>query len=353
MDQLDFLPSSQSDAIMVKEEPTQIDTEEYDYSRLQLSHTPEKERPNASMKVPCRLHNPPPGSIEFANQYLWDYVPHSPPYMPPNIKKNRKHPNSVFASSCTNANRTFETEKHEKKRFRLNLQSRKDNTNYSSLPYITPPNSPISGRRNIAPLGVNEFDYHKTLETGFQRPSHRLKFYFHLVVLLLKSLFVNTFNYFQNHKCSKHVILGLVITLSLGVVANHSIESTHVRENEIAMQIISQVVSSKEALKTAGSAQFEALKWVAKQDPMQLSPDDERIIIRYALAVFYHSMTTIEGRNQWDHNTWLSGHSVCQWKGVLCTHTWEKSQYAEVIGLNLIDVQGRLPGSELAALVSL
>ena len=143
------------------------------------------------------------------------------------------------------------------------------------------------------------------------------------------------------------LILSLVLFAS---IVDHVLESSrNMRIEDIRNILITQNISSIETIRIRGTPQHGALQWIANYDPLQLDPSDVNILIRYALGVFYYSVSTVEKDvMSWDDGTWLKGVSVCDWKGVLC----HNSQDAQVIGLHLSYIQGRLP-NELASLSEL
>ena len=97
------------------------------------------------------------------------------------------------------------------------------------------------------------------------------------------------------------------------------------------------------------SPEFLALKWLTTGDPQKLSPNNmtqrNDVIERFSLAVFYYSTGGSDGaedaaidesespRKAWKDSTgWLTGESVCDWKGVSCTEVETEDR---VFGLEL------------------
>mmetsp|Transcript_13145 Transcript_13145/g.15303 ORF Transcript_13145/g.15303 Transcript_13145/m.15303 type:complete len:278 (-) Transcript_13145:846-1679(-) len=259
--------------------------------------------------IPRGIHAPPPGSIEIASQYLWENERQTPPYRLYGYRSNQD-----YSSQRDNTI--------------LNLRkSRKES--YSSLSYITPPSSPQSrasaGIRNIAPLGFSDYDYHETInmKSGFNQGCEKLKdrciIFLGFTKRILKIFFVTA---------RKGYIVALItIILIMGIVAlvhhrpiNESNRENITLESQVWDLIIDRGISNSTILNTPDSPQYRALHWVAKDVPMQLDPTNDTILIRYACAVFYYSVSTIakEGTTGWDRNTWMLETSVCFWHGVTC-----------------------------------
>ena len=277
---------------------------------------------------PRGLHKPPDGSIEFANKYLWNYdTPHSPPRT-----KSRRH--RLFDMI-----KPIKTKGHEQ-----------CSHVPPSLPFVSPPNSPLSRERNIAPLGIDEFDYHSTVygvsSVGcLQKVLEFLKLVATSVMNFLQSIYINL---------NKPSRLKWILSFCIFVVVMILIDFTHQpinHEKAFALQIMDSGLSDFEALNNPASAQFQALKWIAN-DQSDISTPDFHFFVRYGLAVFYYSVKTYKGSVPWDKSTWLTEKSVCDWHGVICHHDFDYLPQSEVVGLNLTNVMGQLP-KELSVLVSL
>lgn len=143
------------------------------------------------------------------------------------------------------------------------------------------------------------------------------------------------------------------------------------RFNALREIVVASTFSLGPHLDTTGTAQNLALRWLTDDDPAKLEPDDDAILQRYALAVFYFS-TYVASEFQddvaqvqqggWKYmDYWMSDKGICLWYGVSCpahlhegvqeTHYNENS---DVIKLNLTDnnIRGTIP-SELSALENL
>ena len=132
------------------------------------------------------------------------------------------------------------------------------------------------------------------------------------------------------------------------------------RLQKITKKVLSMSLSSKASLQTEGTAQYNALQWVALYDQAQLSVSDPGLMQRYALAVLYYSSKDIHYDSKekplspgWEsYDNWMSEKGVCIWYGVECVGadsvTYDSN--AEITLLNLTDnkVSGTIP-SELAA----
>ena len=130
-------------------------------------------------------------------------------------------------------------------------------------------------------------------------------------------------------------------------------------------------LTSFEDLTTVGTSQHLALVWLTDYDDAKLKADDDALLQRYGLAVFYFStfpnldinnIAAQEKYGAWFNNDyWLSEKGFCDWYGVTCeTHLYKRVQVNHynangvVVGLNLTEnhVRGTIP-SELAALENL
>jgi len=109
-----------------------------------------------------------------------------------------------------------------------------------------------------------------------------------------------------------------------------------------ALHDIITVVSETKALADVTSSQYRAHQWLLYEDPLSLSPTNgipkERIIQRYALAVFYFA--TGGGLQSWSINNWMKG-DECRdsWIGVGCT----EDGVVRVLSLNNQGLSGTLP----------
>ena len=145
------------------------------------------------------------------------------------------------------------------------------------------------------------------------------------------------------------------------------------RYEAISKRIIDDGITTKKTLLTAGTAQNQALLWIANEDPARMAPTANFLLERYSLAVFYYSthgdnmfQTTIvnttitsdgkeelqttggtssgetesgisleapaegevtafgddlAGQPNWlNEQYWLSGSGYCNWHGVQCHH---------------------------------
>ena len=289
---------------------------------------PNKDMNCETNAFPRGLHKPPDGSIEFANKHLWNY---NTSYSPPQTT-SRRH-------------RLFNIIKPTKMKG-LDQCSQVS----PSLPFVSPPNSPLSRERNIAPLGFDEYDYHSTVygvSSGscLQKVLKFLKLLATSVINCLLSIYINL-NIPHRLKWILSSCIFLVVMILIGFSQkpiNH--------EKAFARKIIDSGLSDFEALNNPASAQFQALKWIASGQ-MDISTPDIHLFVRYGLAVFYYSVKTFKGTMPWDRSTWLTDNSVCDWHGVLCHHDFDYLPQAEVVGLNLTNVLGQVP-KELSVLVSL
>jgi hypothetical protein len=87
---------------------------------------------------------------------------------------------------------------------------------------------------------------------------------------------------------------------------------------------------------TAGSPQNSALNWILYGDEKKLQVNDETLIQRYSLSVFYYAL----GGPQWPTaSSWLTANSECQYTGVAC------NEFGFVTTIALVDnkLKGSLP----------
>jgi hypothetical protein len=74
-------------------------------------------------------------------------------------------------------------------------------------------------------------------------------------------------------------------------------------------------VSSSVALQDMFSPQFEAYRWILRDDPLQLGACATSLIQRYILVLFHNQLNG----NFWGKTAdWLTGTSECMWANVVC-----------------------------------
>eukprot|EP00980_Cylindrotheca_fusiformis_P007191 scaffold1514_cov118-Cylindrotheca_fusiformis.AAC.11 len=100
-------------------------------------------------------------------------------------------------------------------------------------------------------------------------------------------------------------------------------------------------VSSQKSLSDRGSAQFNALSWLADIDTGTPMEDGEQLRSRYIMAVFYYSL---DGPSWVDTtNEWLSEADECSWNGVTCN---TENQLQSIVLDSFMNIAGTVP-SEL------
>ena len=139
------------------------------------------------------------------------------------------------------------------------------------------------------------------------------------------------------------IIIGALLGLSLflfGVVAisqrakggtnNPTSIQDEVRYQSLRHVVLESTFTSQPVLDAVGTAQNLALRWLTDDDPAKLETDDDAILQRYALAVFYFStyvaseisdQSTGSGelKGGWTYmDFWMSDKGVCLWYGVSC-----------------------------------
>ena len=137
--------------------------------------------------------------------------------------------------------------------------------------------------------------------------------------------------------------------------------------------LLDNKVTSEDRLENQSSSVSRALRWLADEDPAELSPDDPALVSRFALAtLFYsvhpsvaHASNTARQVNEedesgatatdvtlgWTHeDSWMTKASVCNWYGVDC----DEQDASTVVHVNMTTngLEGTIP-VELASLSSL
>jgi len=132
-----------------------------------------------------------------------------------------------------------------------------------------------------------------------------------------------------------------------------------IRIEVIKQRIIEAGLTNSRDLKNLQSIPFYALRWLSDTDEALLSPGDDHLLERYALAVLYYSsrpdIAKAHSNGKWwlfnskknRFANWMTGAGVCEWQGVLCVDR-------KVMELNLTNQQmeGTIP-SELKGLFNL
>jgi hypothetical protein len=83
-------------------------------------------------------------------------------------------------------------------------------------------------------------------------------------------------------------------------------------------------ISDFDDLTTEGTAQYNALDWLANYDPAKITAENEHTLGRYALAVFFFSTSgKPSGKGTPESNwasskNWMTGSGFCIWEGVEC-----------------------------------
>ena len=137
------------------------------------------------------------------------------------------------------------------------------------------------------------------------------------------------------------------------------------------LQNVFRNISDTGKMTDPSSAEFLALKWLTTDDPQQLSPNNttqrSMIIERFCLAVLYYSTGGVDAADSetvggdgttddsgsstttWvDDSGWLTGESVCEWKGISCT---DAAATEGVFGIGLGTFHSCFPLSGVSILV--
>ena len=107
-------------------------------------------------------------------------------------------------------------------------------------------------------------------------------------------------------------------------------------------------VSTKESLSQLHTPQLKALDWIANRDPLQLEPDSNHLLQRYALAVLYFATSELGWKREMN---WLSPLHECEWKADGGVRACDSNQYITDLSL-WNNLKGILP-VELGALTKL
>ncbi len=286
---------------------------------------------NMSTGIPRGYHRPPSGYTDIANQYLWN-DDDSFTYMPYNASlwgyrdssssgsEHRIVFKSPFTQNVSNTAQTSSTSPAS------NFTSNRPNETSHSLPDGL-------DATNVTTLGTRVFMSSST------------------VILILKKCILYLITFFKDKKYVKKLIFGVMTLVCVGnfIHSLMSMQRSQKRRHQIQMYILNRNISSIDVFSNKDSPQNDAMNWLTNSDVLRLEPFDESIFVRYSLAVFYFSMTNIDGTIQWDNsNTWLSELDICLWSGIIC----DISNTSEVIGLTIGNVRGQLPVKELSTLVS-
>ena len=107
-------------------------------------------------------------------------------------------------------------------------------------------------------------------------------------------------------------------------------------------------ISTKESLSQLHTPQMKALDWIANRDSLQLEPDSNHLLQRYALAVLYFSTSELGWKREMH---WLSPLHECEWKAEGGVRACDSNQYITDVSL-WNNLKGILP-VELGALTKL
>ena len=143
--------------------------------------------------------------------------------------------------------------------------------------------------------------------------------------------------------------IGLAVGLGIGLSrrqnnwsANPAVElptdSPTITRRELLRQVLERV-SGADMLADEESPRFQALNWLANEDPAILPTDSDKqkIVERYIVALVYFN----NNGSSWEEQTnWLSRFPVCEWHrytmGVICNDD------GYIIGLRLGDLSGTI-----------
>lgn len=301
-------------------------------NKLAACSPTEVEVPKMSTSIPRGYHRPPSGYTDIANQYLWNDDDNFTYTMPNNTSlwgyrdssSSGSEHRIVFKSPLTqNVSNIAQTSSTSST---SNITSNRPNATSHTL-------SDRLDATNVTTLGTRVLMSSSTL------------------TLILKNCILYLITFFKEKAYLKKLMIGIMTLVCVGNFIHSLItmQRSQNRRYQIKMQILNRNISSIDAFTNSNSPQNDALNWLTKLHLLKSEPFDESNFVRYSLAVFYFSMTSIDDTMQWDNsNTWLSEQDVCLWEGIIC----DNSNSSKVIGLNIANVRGQLPGKELSTLVS-
>jgi Leucine-rich repeat (LRR) protein len=87
------------------------------------------------------------------------------------------------------------------------------------------------------------------------------------------------------------------------------------RLNQVSTLLLTES-KDQEILRDVSSAEYQAMKWLATDDPAQLNPetDTQRLVQRYVLASLFYQSDSV-----WKNAAgWMENADECQWSGVSC-----------------------------------
>jgi hypothetical protein len=118
-----------------------------------------------------------------------------------------------------------------------------------------------------------------------------------------------------------------------------AVMNSQMRFSALQTRLIDSPYVDSSQFKTEGSPQSKALDWLANQDPSQIGIEDEFMLQRYAVAVFFFA-TLGDGAapdSEWTmQENWMTGKGYCSWYGVECIG--DQTSFdgnADIINLNL------------------
>jgi hypothetical protein len=140
------------------------------------------------------------------------------------------------------------------------------------------------------------------------------------------------------------LVVGVIFGVTVFLTTNNNKDSPSITPylSPLTEILLQNEVADTEALQDESSPQFQALRWLANNDPavLDLNSTPTAILVeRYVLAVLYFS-TSAEGGLTNAPNLLSPSSSVCEWKGVSCNGgdlvvglVLGKSKHEEVIVL--------------------
>ena len=129
---------------------------------------------------------------------------------------------------------------------------------------------------------------------------------------------VDSFAMFCGRLGSRSIMLCCTAIALVVIVGGffYAIEEEPSRQNEIKSLIVDSGLTKRSVFDLSEwNPQKKALKWITHEDPAYLSTNDDSLLERYALAVFYFSTH----RDSWKRSeNWMTETGYCLWEGIKC-----------------------------------
>lgn len=148
------------------------------------------------------------------------------------------------------------------------------------------------------------------------------------------------------------IAIAVAVPLAMKTSSNNNDQTLQERQANVRSQILN-VISSAQDLNDTSTPQYKAFEWITQRDDLSpigntsTTPQIQKLITRYVLAVFYYSL---RGPTWLEQNGWLQGNQdECDWQFLSCSMPGDT-----IHGMNITSnlLKGFVP-SELQHLSSL